>query len=284
MMEADNCQKFLELALGVSIGRVEISREKSLVYHPEYKGVRLDVFARDERASSFNVEMQMVSRPSLGKRSRFYHAHMDMELLVSGTDYQELPNACVIFICDFDPFGLGKYRYTFQNCCSEEPAAAMEDGRMTMFLSTCGVNPQEIPQELVAFLAFVKADLEGSKKDFGDPYVRQLQDSIQKVKKSREMGDRYMIFKEMLQEEWSEGRMAGRMEGRMEGRLENLRESILKLLSLSSPIPSSLEDRLLAIKDPAVLDELFLKAATAKSLQTFLSEAEPLLSSAARKD
>lgn len=65
MMEADNCQKFLELALGVSIGRVEISREKSLVYHPEYKGVRLDVFARDERASSFNVEMQMVSRPSL---------------------------------------------------------------------------------------------------------------------------------------------------------------------------------------------------------------------------
>ena len=98
------------------------------------------------------------------------------------------------------------------------------------------------------------------------------------------MGDRYMIFKEMLQEEWSEGRMAGRMEGRMEGRLENLRESILKLLSLSSPIPSSLEDRLLAIKDPAVLDELFLKAATAKSLQTFLSEAEPLLSSAARKD
>ena len=148
---------------------------------------------------------------------------------------------------------------------------------MTMFLSTCGVNPQEIPQELVAFLAFVKADLEGSKKDFGDPYVRQLQDSIQKVKKSREMGDRYMIFKEMLQEEWSEGRM----EGRMEGRLENLRESILKLLSLSSPIPSSLEDRLLAIKDPAVLDELFLKAATAKSLQTFLSEAEPLLSSAA---
>ena len=94
--------------------------------------------------------------------------------------------------------------------------------------------------------------------------------------RKKTLGDRYMIFKEMLQEEWSEGRM--------EGRLENLRESILKLLSLSSPIPSSLEDRLLAIKDPAVLDELFLKAATAKSLQTFLSEAEPLLSSAARKD
>ena len=36
------------MILGISIDRIEVSKEKSMVYHPEYKGVRLDVYARDE--------------------------------------------------------------------------------------------------------------------------------------------------------------------------------------------------------------------------------------------
>ena len=79
MLDENNCQRFLELALDIPIGHVEVSREKSLVYHPEYKGVRLDVFAKDENQTCFNVEMQVVQRSSLGKRSRYYHSHMDME-------------------------------------------------------------------------------------------------------------------------------------------------------------------------------------------------------------
>ena len=38
---------------------VEISKEKSIVYHPEYKGVRLDVYAKDENHTRYNVEMQV---------------------------------------------------------------------------------------------------------------------------------------------------------------------------------------------------------------------------------
>lgn len=49
MMEEENCRRFLELELGFLIERVEVSREKSIVYHPEYKGVRLDVYAKDEK-------------------------------------------------------------------------------------------------------------------------------------------------------------------------------------------------------------------------------------------
>lgn len=45
MMEEKNCRKLLELALGFSIDKVEISREKSILYHPEYRGVRLDIYA-----------------------------------------------------------------------------------------------------------------------------------------------------------------------------------------------------------------------------------------------
>ena len=80
MMEEDNCKKLLELALGFPIDWVDVSKEKSIVYHPEYKGVRLDVYAKDESNTRYNVEMQVIKKPELGKRVRYYHGQIDMEL------------------------------------------------------------------------------------------------------------------------------------------------------------------------------------------------------------
>ena len=63
--------------------------------------------------------MQVQKKPALGKRSRYYQSQMDMEMLLAGEDYAELPNTYVIFICDFDPIGEGKYRYTLRmECCT----------------------------------------------------------------------------------------------------------------------------------------------------------------------
>ena len=57
MCEENNCKRLLELILGFPIERVEVSKERSMVYHPEYKGVRLDVYAKDEHNTHYNVEM-----------------------------------------------------------------------------------------------------------------------------------------------------------------------------------------------------------------------------------
>ena len=56
MMDEDNCKGLLERVLEIQIDRVDVSKEKSIVYHPEYKGVRLDVYAKDEKQTRYNVE------------------------------------------------------------------------------------------------------------------------------------------------------------------------------------------------------------------------------------
>ena len=84
-----------------------------------------------------------------------------------------------------------------------------EDGRCCIFLSTYGENEEKVPRELVSFLKFVKASQEESQKDFQDPFVRHLQESIRWIKSSREMEERFMIFEEMMRDE----REAGRLEG-----------------------------------------------------------------------
>ena len=72
MMDENDCKGLLERVLEIPIERVKVSREKSIVYHPEYKGVRLDVYAKDECQSHYNVEMEVKRKSALGKRSRYY--------------------------------------------------------------------------------------------------------------------------------------------------------------------------------------------------------------------
>ena len=98
------------MLLGITIEQLVIHYEKSIIYNPEYKGIRLDVYARDEKNTCYDIEMQLLS-DALSQRSRYYHSQMDMELLERGEDYENLPDSYVIFVCDFDPFGGEKYCY-----------------------------------------------------------------------------------------------------------------------------------------------------------------------------
>ena len=91
-------QGLLERVLEIPIDRVDVSKEKSIVYHPEYKGVRLDVYAKDEKQTRYNVEMQVERKPALGKRSRYYQSQMDMEMLLTGEDYTETSEYLCYFL------------------------------------------------------------------------------------------------------------------------------------------------------------------------------------------
>ena len=150
--------------------------------------------------------MQVLSKMALQKRARYYHSQIDMEILLTGVPYIELPDTYVIFICDFDPFGEGKYRYTRKAVCKELPEFEMDDGAYTIFLNTKGTNEEEEPEELVKFLKFVGANPLESEQDYEDAFIERLQKSIKEVKASREMGARYMTFQELLQDERVEER------------------------------------------------------------------------------
>ena len=68
MVDPDICRIFLETVLGFEIEKVEVIREKTLIYHPEYHGVRLDIAAKDSNHTHYDVEMQVRQRPMPGKR------------------------------------------------------------------------------------------------------------------------------------------------------------------------------------------------------------------------
>lgn len=260
MSDPENCRELLEMVLDISISRIEVSKEKSIAYHPEYKGVRLDVYAKDNENTCYNVEMQASRKPVLGKRSRYYQSQMDMELLLKGCEYAELPDSYVIFLCDFDPFGEGKYRYTFWIACKETEKVSLKDGRCIMFLNTRGKNAEDVPKELVSFLEFVHADLKESQKDFQDDYVRQVQKSVIHIKGSREMEERFMVLEELLKDE------------RREGLKEGLKTAMQMVLSKFGELPDSLLEALQEQEDIEVIKKWMDMALKVQSLDEFISK------------
>ncbi len=268
MSDEENCKGFLERALSIKIAHVEISTEKSIVYHPEYKGVRLDVYAKDGNNTRYNVEMQVLKQPALGRRSRYYQSQMDMELLAKGCEYEELPDSYVIFLCDFDPFGERKYRYTFRTACEETKKVSLKGGRCIMFLNTCGEDEEDVPKELVSFLRFVHADLKESQKDFQDDYVRQVQKSVTHIKGSREMEERFMLLELLMQDE----RREGRKEGMQQGQLKMAKKMLQMTLEKFGQLPDTLLKTLQEQQDIEVVETWMQTALTVQSLDEFISK------------
>ena len=215
MSDPEICRRVLELALGIPISEVHIQTEKTMAYHSEYHGVRLDVYAADADRTRFNVEMQVTLQKFLPKRSRYYHDQIDMDALLAGDSYENLPDTYVIFICDFDPFGDGLYRYSTGMVC-EETGKSVSDGVKTVYLNAHGRNREDIPEELLQFLDYVKNTGRTEEISTTDPFVRHLQDSIDKIKQNRGMEERYMLLEEMMRNERQEGKLEGNTEGKQE--------------------------------------------------------------------
>ena len=169
----------------------------------------------------------------------------------------------VIFICDFDPFHQKKYCYSFENRCREEKELVLNDGSYTIFLSTRGENKEEVPQELVNFLNYVKDDVPET-TECEDEFVKRVQETVRKIKASREMEERYMLLKELIKDEREEAKEEGRAEGRA--------CILLDFLSTLGNVPIEVQEKIRREQDQNVILDYLQKAAKAKTIEEFLKQ------------
>lgn len=121
------------------------------------------------------------------------------------------------------------------------------------------------PKELVTFLRFVGAGLTESTDNYEDELVERLQNEVQKVKTSREMKGRYMLFEELMRDEFK----AGKKEERL--------EVIMEFLSSVGDVPEELRNKLESIQEIDTLRDLSRKAAHVTSMQEFETEVNQLI-------
>ena len=220
MQDERNCIDMLERLTGNKIEKIStVVGQKVIKITNDSKGVRYDIYVEDENDNVYDTEMQQKNGTAdievLPKRARFYQGMVDLNLLESGGDYEDLKTSYVIFICTFDPFGEDLCSYQFENICVNGANISLKDGRKILIFNTKG-NTINVSRETYDFLKFIDANV------VSDEYTDRLSKDVSKARMNKEWGVEYM--KTLLHD------MDVRREGRAEGRKEEKRCVITNML------------------------------------------------------
>jgi len=228
MRNSDLCKELIEKLLGISIDHIEyMEGQKTINLRRESKGIRIDVYVKDNKGTVYDVEIQTSRKTELPKRSRYYQSTMDLDLLKKGkqVSYKQLNRSYIIFICTEDVFGQGRYQYTFRNLCIEDPNLELNDETAKVFFNTKG-TVGEISPAVRAFLKYV----DGQPSD--DKFIQRLESEVERIRNDEDWRRDYMTLFEKIQEAQEDARK----EGREEGREERQKELIRNLLRVGTDI------------------------------------------------
>ena len=195
-------RKILKCLFGREFRKLRVIAQKSYGgMNTDLRGARLDVYVEEADSAAidaenvpsvYDLEPDQNDKEKLiavfPKRVRFYHAIIDSRSLKSGEDFGKLKNVYVIFICNYDPFGYDRVKYTIRNMCEEELGMPYEDGAKTIVLNTKGTKG-EISKELRELLQYMEHT---TPDNAVNDTLKELQEMVEQVKRDGEVSLSYM--------------------------------------------------------------------------------------------
>lgn len=224
----DICKELLEILLGIEIERIEEPlAERSMKADFSSKGVRFDVYVKDGTGRGFDIEIQTANRKNLARRARYYQSLMDVDGLAYGTDYGELKDSYVIFLCLADSFSRGLPVYTFENQCREEKAFSMGDGAHKIFYNAAkyDIMPDEALRSFFRFLTGT---------DDGSPLSDRLARMVERAKTNAQWRHQFMTWEQEIRIRAREAAEEAAAEAREETAVETARKMMEESIPLET--------------------------------------------------
>ena len=197
-----------------SAGALKVDIQKALAESFNKRGVRLDAYVDDGR-NIYNVEMQTTRQTALPRRARLYQAHMDINQLERGQQYDLLRPSFVIFICTFDPFGRGLYLYSYRNAC-RETGEELGDAAYKLFFNTTGTRG-EISDPLREILRYMNDPASYPVDRARLPLIRSINEAVNDAKMDDDWRHQYMTYQVHQRDAELRGRAIGLQEGKAIG-------------------------------------------------------------------
>ena len=209
------------MILKVKIGKIKfLTSHHAIQIEPNAKGIIMDVYLKDENRV-INVEMQTTNKGGLSRRARYYQAAADIDTTPKGSEYKDLKENVVIFICTFDPFHRGKAIYSFSNyCINYEEPIPLEDDTTKLFLNTATEQLRDLDQELRLFYDYVR----GSPAQTS--FTKELDVAISRMKQEKEERNMYLTYTSRMMEFRRDGFDEGFTAGREDGLQQGLKQGI----------------------------------------------------------
>ena len=222
------CKRLIETILDIRIASISFPEiEKTLDIAAESKGIRLDVIVEDDQHTRYNLEMQALNTVNpatqeslLPKRTRYYQAMLDTDMLQKGQDYDSLYRTYIIFICGFDLFAKGLYTYTFTKRCHEDLSVTLPDETTILFLNAKGTHGPA-SDLLKAFLHYVDDHIAT------DEFTQELHDELRHIKNDPKVRRDYMKYEMNIKDIRTAGLLQGEQIGLTKGEKIGLDKGII---------------------------------------------------------
>ena len=171
-------RKLLEVLLQKKLKEVTLAeREKTIDSDPYTRGIRLDLYVEEVNGKVYDVELQKYNESEIPKRIRYYQSLIDIDHMMKGTLFNQVPESKIIFLClNEDPFHRGKLYYEIKTEVVNYDNIEYEDGARAIVFNFTNERESTEYKEIEELADYLKNGVvkEGGFSDELDSYVREL--------------------------------------------------------------------------------------------------------------
>jgi hypothetical protein len=216
------CEEILRVFLQEPKLRVVSNHSQHSVSSIEGRSVILDAYCELEDGRKVNVEVQNANNTDHQRRVRYYSSVLTTSLMKKGDSFDKVPNICIVYVCNFDIFGLNKSLYVIKRII-DKTDVELDNGLQEIYISP--VNDGSLIAELMR--VFIESDVYNLKF----PVTSEMKLRFNRETKGEKMTEALRGVYEALREEvdresmkaaMREGMEKGIEEGRAEGVLISL--------------------------------------------------------------
>ena len=239
MQNIDVCKEVLEMLLEIKISHIEFPiAQKVIQTLKSSKGVRMDVYVQEPDGQRvFDIEIQSVITKEEALRARYYQGMLDLDNLLKGNDYIELPETYIIFLCMKDPFHLNLPIYEPHSYIDPNNQHPYDDKTKKIFYNVSRYQDVEDPR-IKDFLQYLE------NKTPTNDFTRRLDQMVEELK-IIEMGFSDYIAARQKEFDWlrqgkeqgfEEGLQQGIEQGLERGAYQKAVETAKRMIALGIPV------------------------------------------------
>ena len=247
------CEEILRVFLQEPKLRVVSNHSQHSVTSIEGRSVILDAYCELEDGRKVNVEVQNANNTDHQRRVRYYGSVLTTSLMKKGDSFDKVPNICIVYVCNFDIFGLNKSLYVIKRII-DKTEVELDNGLQEIYISP--VNDGSLIAELMR--VFTESDvynlkfpvtsemkLRFNRETKGEKMTEALRGVYEALREEVDRESMKAAMREGMEKGMEEGRARGMEEGRAEGRAEGRVEGVL------SSLVSLVKDGLISVSEAA---------------------------------
>ena len=247
------CEEILRVFLQEPKLRVVSNHSQHSVTSIEGRSVILDAYCELEDGRKVNVEVQNANNTDHQRRVRYYSSVLTTSLMKKGDSFDKVPNICIVYVCNFDIFGLNKSLYVIKRII-DKTEVELDNGLQEIYISP--VNDGSLIAELMR--VFIESDvynlkfpvtsemkLRFNRETKGEKMTEALRGVYEALREEVDRESMKAAMREGMEKGIEEGRARGMEEGIARGMEEGIAKGVL------SSLVSLVKDGLISVSEAA---------------------------------